>query len=105
MGGGGWSLVTTVMRGMDESRNPSNVEAVRVSAEGYSLSFATLTPGVQSSVMENGVPIPTIGSVSVSVTRSSSGSGHAQNAALPSRIPHLASLFFVTMGSFLFHLL
>jgi len=70
-----------------------------------SVVFAALAPGVQSSVTENGVPTPTIGSVSVSVTGSSSGSGRAQNAALPSRTPHLTSLFFVAMGPFLFHLL
>src|SRR5713101_7280355 len=71
MGGGGWSLVTKVMRGMDESRNQSDVEAVRASAEGYSLSFAALVSGIQSSVTENGVPTPTIGFVSMSLTGSS----------------------------------
>ena len=53
------------------SRNPSDVEAVRASAEGYSLGFATLASGVQSSVTENGVLTLTIGSVSVSLTGSS----------------------------------
>ena len=93
--GPGWIIGDTFLK---------NVYSV-FRANPASVGFAALAPGVQSSVTENGVPTPTIGSVSVSVTGSSSGSGRAQNAALPSRTPHLASLFFVAMGSFLFHLL
>ena len=70
-----------------------------------SIGFATLAAGVENTVTANGVPTPTIGSVSASVT-GSSGLGHnGQNAALPTRTPHLASLFFVAMSPFLFYLL
>ena len=72
-----------------------------------SIGFAALAAGAQSSVTENGVPTPTIGSV-VSVTDSSGPrptSQNGQNAALPSGNPPLASLFFVTMSPFLFYLL
>jgi cathepsin D len=75
-----------------------------------SIGFAALAAGVESSVTENGVPTPTIGSASVSVTgggRSGSSSSRptSQNAALPGVNPHLASLFFVAMSPFLFYLL
>jgi cathepsin D len=72
-----------------------------------SIGFAALAPGVESSVTENGVPTPTIGlaSVSVSVTGSSRSRPTSQNVALPSGNPHLASLFFVAMSPFLFYLL
>jgi hypothetical protein len=94
--GPGWIIGDTFLK---------NVYSV-FRANPASVGFAALAPGVQSSVTENGVPTPTIGSVSVSVTGSSSGSGRAQNDALPSSgAPHLASLFFVAMGSFLFHFL
>jgi hypothetical protein len=74
-------------------------------ANPASVGFAALATGVQSSVTENGVPTPTIGSVSVSVTGSSGSGRVGQNAALPSRTPHLASLFFVAMSTILFYLL
>lgn len=69
-----------------------------------SVGFAALAAGVQSSVTEDGVPTPTIGSVSVSVTGSSGSGRDGQNAALPSRTPHLASLF-VVISSLFFYLL
>jgi cathepsin D len=76
-------------------------------ANPASVGFAALATGVQSSVTENGVLTPTIGSVSVPVSvTGSSGLGRVgQNAALPSRTPHLASLYFVAMSTLLFYLL
>lgn len=93
--GPGWIMGDTFLK---------NVYSV-FRANPPSVGFAALAAGVQSSVTENGVPTPTIGSVSVSVTGSTSGSGRAQNAALPSRAPHLGSLFFAAMSSFVFYLL
>jgi len=71
-------------------------------ANPASVGFAALQPNAQSSVTNGGVPTPTIGSVSVSVT----GSSNTQNAALPSTIipHHLVSLLFV-MSTFLFYIL
>jgi hypothetical protein len=93
--GPGWIIGDTFLK---------NVYSV-FRANPPSVGFAALAAGVQSSVTENGVPTPTIGSVSVSVTGSSSGSGRAQNAALPSRTPYLASLLFAATSSFVLFLL
>ena len=93
--GPGWILGDTFLK---------NVYSV-FRANPPSIGFAALAPGVESSVTENGVPTPTIGSASVSVTGSSSSKPTRQNAALPSGNPHLASLFFVAIGPFLLYLL
>ena len=62
-------------------------------ANPASVGFAALAPNAQSSATQGGVPTPTIGSVSVSVT----GSSSTRNAAPPSAIipHHLVSLLFV----------
>jgi len=65
-------------------------------ANPASVGFATLAADAQSQIVRGGVPTPTIGSVSASVT----GSGRSgQNAALPSAIPSLAVLFCVMSTS------
>ncbi|KAF8489905.1 aspartic peptidase domain-containing protein [Russula emetica] len=93
--GPGWIIGDTFLK---------NVYSV-FRANPASVGFAALAPGVQSSVTENGVPTPTIGSVSVSVTGSTGSGRDGQNAALSSRTPHIASLFFVAMSTVLFYLL
>jgi cathepsin D len=94
--GPGWIIGDTFLK---------NVYSV-FRANPASVGFAALAPNVQSVVTKNGVPTPTIGSASVSVTGSSGSGRTGQNAALPSRTPHLVSLFFVAMSStFFFYLL
>jgi len=71
-------------------------------ANPASVGFAALAANAQSSATQGGVPTPTIGSVSVSVT----GSSSTRNAAPPSAIipHHLVSLLFV-MSTCLFYIL
>ena len=89
--GPGWIIGDTFLK---------NVYSV-FRANPPSVGFAALAPGVLSSITQNGVPTPTIGSVSASVT----GSGRDnQNAASPSMTPQLASVLFVVMSTFLFYL-
>lgn len=65
-------------------------------ANPASIGFAQLAADAQSLVTQGGVPTPTIGSVSASVT----GSGRSNsNAALPVTMPRLASLLLCAMGS------
>ncbi|KAH9971726.1 aspartic peptidase A1 [Lactifluus volemus] len=70
-------------------------------ANPASVGFAALASNAQSLVDAGGVPTPTIGSVSASVT--GSGSAHS-SGALPHAIPHLALLLCVMIAS-LFYLL
>ena len=74
-------------------------------ANPASVGFAALASDAQSVATQGGVPTPTIGSASVSVTGSSSGVGNRNAAPLSATIPHhLVSLLFV-MSTCLFYLL
>ncbi|KAH8991661.1 acid protease [Lactarius akahatsu] len=65
-------------------------------ANPASVGFATLAANAQSSVVAAGVPTPTIGSVSTSVT----GSGRTEtNAALPSALPRVIALLISAMSA------
>lgn len=68
-------------------------------ANPASVGFAALAADAQSVVTAAGVPTPTIGSVSTSVT----GSGRTEtNAALPSALPHVALLICAMSASLLY---
>jgi len=62
-----------------------------------SVGFAAVAPDAQKLVTELGVPTPTIGAVSATVT--------AQNAASPVAVPRLALLSLCALGTSLFYLL
>ncbi|KAH9039286.1 acid protease [Lactarius pseudohatsudake] len=65
-------------------------------ANPASVGFATLATNAQSSVVAAGVPTPTIGSVSASVT----GSGRTEtNAALPSALPRVIALLLSALSA------
>jgi len=67
-------------------------------ANPASIGFAQLAAGAQALVTEAGVPTPTIGSVSASVTGSGSGRSNS-GTALTASIPHLALLLLCATGS------
>jgi len=64
-----------------------------------SVGFATVASNAQKLVAELGVPTPTIGTVSATVT------GTGQNAASPVAVPRLALLSLCVLGISLFYLL
>jgi hypothetical protein len=69
-------------------------------ANPASVGFAALAANVQSSVTAAGLPTPTIGSVSASIT----GSGQTNsNAALPSALPHFVTLLLCAMTASLLY--
>jgi len=71
-------------------------------ANPASVGFAALAANVQSSVTAAGLPTPTIGSVSSSIT----GSGRSNtSAALPSALPHVVTLFICAMTASLLYVL
>jgi len=67
-------------------------------ANPASVGFADLASDAQSIVTQAGVPTPTIGSVSASVTDSGSG-GLNSNVALPAALPRLAFILLCAIGS------
>jgi len=64
-----------------------------------SVGFATVAPGAEKLVTQLGVPTPTIGAVSATITAT------GQNAASPVAVPHLALLSLCALGTSLFYLL
>ena len=71
-------------------------------ANPASVGFAALASNVQSSVTAAGLPTPTIGSVSASIT----GEGQTStNAALPGALPHIVAWIMCAMSASLLYVL